>query len=87
MPRRRRTALLLFALACAAPAGCLTHNPSYFPYLGGFGEVERSRRLCRALEVAVRRAGVSLVYGASVTEILRDDYDYGSSSRQQSCAG
>jgi len=35
------------------------------------GQID-SRRLCRALEVAVRRAGVNLVYGASVTEILRD---------------
>ena len=35
------------------------------------GQVD-NRRLCRALEVAVRRAGVTLVYGASVTEILRD---------------
>jgi glycine oxidase len=35
------------------------------------GQID-NRRLCRALEVAVRRAGVNLVYGASVTEILRD---------------
>lgn len=34
------------------------------------GQID-NRRLCRALEVAVRRAGVTLVYGASVTEILR----------------
>jgi len=34
------------------------------------GQID-NRRLCRALEVAVRRAGVSLVYGAAVTEILR----------------
>lgn len=35
------------------------------------GQID-NRRLCRALEVAVRRAGVHLVYGAAVTEILRD---------------
>ncbi|MCC7367444.1 MAG: glycine oxidase ThiO [Chloroflexi bacterium] len=35
------------------------------------GQID-NRRLCRALEVAVRRAGVRLVYGAAVTEILRD---------------
>ena len=35
------------------------------------GQID-NRRLCRALEVAVRRAGVTLVYGAAVTEILRD---------------
>ena len=35
------------------------------------GQID-NRRLCRALEVAVRRAGVTLLYGASVTEILRD---------------
>jgi glycine oxidase len=34
------------------------------------GQID-NRRLCRALEVAVRRAGVSMLYGASVTEILR----------------
>ena len=35
------------------------------------GQID-NRRLCRALEVAVRRAGVTLLYGAQVTEILRD---------------
>jgi glycine oxidase len=35
------------------------------------GQID-NRRLVRALEVAVRRAGVELVYGAAVTEILRD---------------
>jgi len=35
------------------------------------GQID-NRRLCRSLEVAVRRAGVTLNYGASVTEILRD---------------
>ena len=35
------------------------------------GQID-NRRLCRALEIAVRRAGVNLVYGASVTEILRE---------------
>jgi glycine oxidase len=35
------------------------------------GQID-NRRLVRALEVAVRRAGVNLVYGAAVTEILRD---------------
>jgi glycine oxidase len=34
------------------------------------GQID-NRRLCRALEVAIRRAGVNLVYGAAVTEILR----------------
>lgn len=34
------------------------------------GQID-NRRLCRALEVAVRRVGVSLFYGAAVTEILR----------------
>src|SRR3954469_16592871 len=35
------------------------------------GQID-NRRLCRALEEAIRRAGVTLVYGAAVTEILRD---------------
>src|SRR4051794_16083000 len=35
------------------------------------GQID-NRRLCRALEVGIRRAGVKLVYGAAVTEILRD---------------
>jgi glycine oxidase len=35
------------------------------------GQID-NRRLCRALEVAIRRAGVRLIYGAAVTEILRD---------------
>jgi glycine oxidase len=35
------------------------------------GQID-NRRLVRALEVALRRAGVNLVYGAQVTEILRD---------------
>jgi glycine oxidase len=34
------------------------------------GQID-NRRLCRALEIAVRRAGVSLKYGAAVTEVLR----------------
>ena len=35
------------------------------------GQID-NRRLCRSLEVANRRAGVTLIYGAAVTEILRD---------------
>jgi glycine oxidase len=35
------------------------------------GQID-NRRLCRALEVAVRRAGVNLVYGASVTEVIHE---------------
>jgi len=35
------------------------------------GQID-NRRLCRALEVAARRAGVTMVYGATVTEVLRD---------------
>jgi glycine oxidase len=34
------------------------------------GQID-NRRLVRALEVAIRRAGVNLVYGAAVTEIMR----------------
>jgi glycine oxidase len=34
------------------------------------GQID-NRRLCRALEVAVRRVGVDLVFGAAVTEIVR----------------
>lgn len=34
------------------------------------GQID-NRRLVRALEVAIRRAGVKLVYGAAVTEIMR----------------
>lgn len=35
------------------------------------GQID-NRRLVRALEVAIRRAGVTLIFGAAVTEILRD---------------
>jgi glycine oxidase len=35
------------------------------------GQID-NRRLCRALEVAARRAGVTMVYGATVTELLRE---------------
>lgn len=35
------------------------------------GQID-NRRLVRALEVAIRRAGVNLQYGAAVTEVLRD---------------
>jgi len=35
------------------------------------GQID-NRRLCRALEVANRRAGITMVSGAAVTEILRD---------------
>src|SRR4051794_20125387 len=34
------------------------------------GQID-NRRLVRALEVAIRRAGVTLIYGAAVTEIMR----------------
>jgi len=35
------------------------------------GQID-NRRLCRALEVANRRAGITMVSGAAVTEVLRD---------------
>ena len=36
------------------------------------GQID-NRRLCRSLEIAERRAGVALEFGAAVTEVLRED--------------
>jgi glycine oxidase len=56
------------ALRAAEPA----LGPSIIGALLRRGGQIDNRRLCRALEVAVRRAGVTLVYGSTVTEVLRE---------------